>query len=181
MALPVFAAGLVHVAVIKTQALPRLARLPLDGALRVRGHRVFGNNKTVRGAVVMISCTALFALVLSWAPESVRIRLSVAPFQLAHAVLWGLLLGTGYILGELPNSFVKRQLGIAPGAAAHGWQSKFFWVADQIDSVAGIFLLLWLVWTPDAVFVAVVFALALLLHPLVAALMVVLGLKRRIG
>ena len=181
MALPVLAAGLVHVAVIKTHTLPRLARLPLDGGLRVRGRRVLGDHKTVRGAVVMISCTALFALLLSWVPASMKARLSVAPFQLAHAALWGLLLGTGYILGELPNSFIKRQLGIAPGAAARGWQSKVFWVADQIDSVAGIFLLLWLVWTPDAMFVAFVFALALLLHPLVAALMVLLGLKRRIG
>ena len=32
----------------------------------------------------------------------------------------GLLLGTGYIVGELPNSFAKRQLAIAPGAPGQG-------------------------------------------------------------
>jgi CDP-2,3-bis-(O-geranylgeranyl)-sn-glycerol synthase len=40
--------------------------------------------------------------------------------------------------GELPNSFLKRQLGIAPGAPASGpVTSRLFPVIDRIDSAFG--------------------------------------------
>ena len=181
LALPVLGAGLIHMCVIKARWMPGLGRLPLDGGLRLRGRRLFGDNKTVRGALVMMLATTLIALGLSLTPTSVRERLSSAPFQLTHPALWGLLLGAGYIVGELPNSLLKRQLDIPPGAAGEGWRAAVFWVADQIDSVVGIFLLLRIVWKPDALFVAVAVGLALLLHPIAAAVMVALGLKRRIG
>ena len=177
--LPVLAAGLLHVCVIKLGWFAALARQPLDRGLRLRGRRLWGDNKTVRGAVVMIGITTLMAAMLSQMADAVD--LAVAPFQTAHPALWGLLLGTGYIVGELPNSLVKRQLDIAPGAAASGWKKSVFWVVDQLDSVVGMFLLLSIVWRPDATFVAIVLVLAVLFHPFAAALMVTLGLKFRIG
>jgi CDP-diglyceride synthetase len=108
-------------------------------------------------------------------------RLAVAALQVAHPWAWGLLLGIGYFIGELPNSFFKRQLGIAPGAIASGASGAVFWVTDQLDSVAGVLLALSTVWRPDVAVVVCIVGLALLLHPLVAALMVMLGLKDRIG
>lgn len=74
--------------------------------------------------------------------------------KIDHPAIWGFLLGAGYIIGELPNSLVKRQLDIVPGAATTGWEGALFWVMDQLDSV---------------------------IHPLVAAIMVASGLKLRIG
>jgi hypothetical protein len=56
-----------------------------------------------------------------------------------------------------------------------------FWFVDQLDSVAGVFLALSLVWRPDLVFVCLVAGVTLILHPLMAALMVALRLKDRIG
>jgi len=51
--------------------------------------------------------------------EATMIRLPPKLRARIHALAWGLLRGTGYIVGELPNSFAKRQLGIAPGASGH--------------------------------------------------------------
>ena len=180
-ALPVFAAGLIHVCVIKFGWFSALARQPLDRGAMLRRRRLLGDNKTVRGAVVMIVATAMVGSVLAQASGPIYQQLAVAPFQIAHPALWGLLLGAGYVLGELPNSAVKRQLDIAPGTAGCGWKGCLFWVLDQLDSVVGAFLLVSIVWRPDIIFVAIVLGLALLLHPFVAALMVVLGLKTRIG
>jgi hypothetical protein len=36
-------------------------------------------------------------------------------------------------LSELPNSFIKRQLDIAPGATASGWINAIFYIFDQVD------------------------------------------------
>ena len=74
---------------------------------------------------------------------------TLVPFAESHPVLWGLLLGTGYIVGELPNSFAKRQFGISPGAAGQGAAGRAFWVVDQLDSLAGMLLFIAPVWRPS--------------------------------
>ena len=51
--------------------------------------------------------------------------------------LLGLLVGAGAMLAELPNSFLKRRMGIAPGAQAGGIRGVAFHVLDQIDVVFG--------------------------------------------
>jgi len=181
LVLPVLLAGLIHVAVIRLNLLPVLARWPLDGHLTFRGRRLLGRNKTVRGALVMLVTSALMTVLLAQVFAGTQAHLSVAALQMDYPWAWGLLLGTGYCIGEFPNSFLKRQLGIAPGAIASGLRGAFFWVTDQLDSVAGVLLALSMAWRLDASVVACVVALALLLHPLVAALMVMLRLKDRIG
>jgi hypothetical protein len=179
--LPVGIAGLVHVAVMKLDLLPALGRLALDGGLRLHGRRMLGDNKTVRGALVMTVATPLITLLLSAGWSALSQRLAVAPFQFEHPGVWGLLLGAGYWIGELPNSFAKRQLGIAPGDLAAGATGVVFWLVDQLDSIAGVFLALAIVWRPDLGFIALVAAITLVVHPLMAGLMVLLGLKDRIG
>jgi len=179
--LPIIVAGLIHIAVIKLDWFRALARCPLDGRRTFRGRRLFGDNKTLRGALVMTGASALAALLLCHATDSFAAAPAVSPLQVGQPALWGFLLGAGYIAGELPNSLIKRQLGIAPGAAASGGPKALCWLFDQLDSVAGALLALSIIWRPDAVLVAIVAGLALLLHPLMAAFMVVLGLKERIG
>ncbi|MBX5469611.1 MAG: CDP-archaeol synthase, partial [Thermoleophilaceae bacterium] len=109
---PVLGAPLLHAPVLALDLFPRLKR-PLDMGARVRGRRVFGDNKTVRGALFMIGGVVAAALLLSlWPtywhalPGAVR---DAGPLPL------GLLIGLGVVVGELPNSFAKRQLGVAPG------------------------------------------------------------------
>jgi len=130
---------------------------------------------------MMMVTTSLVTTLLARAWPATHAHLAVATLQVSEPAAWGLLLGIGYSIGELPNSFLKRQLDIAPGTLASGARGVFFWLVDQLDSVAGVVCALSLAWRPDALLIACLVGLALLLHPLVAALMLVLGLKERIG
>ena len=49
--------------------------------------------------------------------------------------------GFGFMAGELPNSFVKRQLGILPGQApASGFTRTICFTVDHIDSIVGMLI-----------------------------------------
>lgn len=183
LAVPVIAAGLIHIAVIRVGAFPALARIPLDRRRTFRGRRILGENKSVRGAIVMplatIGCTvvqAAFAERFEWARE-----LSLIDFRRVSPIFWGALTGVGYIVGELPNSFMKRQLDILPGASAAGIKGAFFWFLDQVDSLIGILLVLCLIQVPSVQFALVLVVVTLAIHPAISLLMCVLGLKSRIG
>ena len=183
LALPVILGGAVHIVVIKLDWLGALARLPLDGGATFRGQRLLGAHKTVRGAVTMVGATTMFALAQAslfhrygWAHAA-----SLVDFDRVHPVLWGVLLGGGYIGGELPNSFVKRRLRVQPGERAAGALGALFWLADQVDSLLGVLVCMCLVWVPPAAVAAELAALTLLAHPAMALVMVGLGLKRRVG
>jgi len=111
--------------------------IPLDGGRTWRGRRIFGDNKTFRGLVVMVPATALSFAVLAatWPGGSAQHlwTLSVAEY----AVLGGAA-GLGFMAGELPNSFVKRRLDVPPGSAARGrWLGAVLAVVDRCDSVVG--------------------------------------------
>jgi CDP-diglyceride synthetase len=155
--------------------------MPIDGGATVRGRRLFGDNKTWRGAVVTITTMTVTAWALAKIHACCFPLPTLVPFAETHPVAWGLLLGTGYILGELPNSFVKRQIGIGPGASGTGFTGRLFWVIDQLDSLAGMLLLTWPVWHPPLGLVALLVAIMLVAHPLGAWVMVLFGLKDRIG
>lgn len=183
LALPVIAGGLLHIVAIKMDVLSPLARMPVDGGLTWRGRRLLGDNKSVRGVILMISATTLCAVVQGLLESHVEWAraLSLPGAGRLDPVRWGLLLGTGYVVGELPNSFIKRQLDVAPGGAANGWLGPTFWVIDQVDSLIGVLVSMRNAWVPPLDVVVLLFAIALTLHPAVAFGMVVLGLKRRVG
>lgn len=129
---PVVIGGVLHMVVVSRNLWPALAR-PVHAGL-------FGANKTWRGFVVMPLATALGALCL-WPLESALAE--GAPFGVAWLLPAGLVAGLGYVLAELPNSWMKRRLGIAPGAtpARH---RRVFIALDQFDSGAGVALAWWL-------------------------------------
>jgi CDP-diglyceride synthetase len=181
LAVPVTAAGLVHLAVLNFDLLPRLRRSPMDFGLTFRGRRVFGDNKTWRGAFVTIGTTTLSAWVLAGVSTCCWHLPELTPFASAHPLAWGLMLGTGYIVGELPNSFAKRQLGIAPGASGQGPEGRVFWVVDQIDSLIGILIAISPVWQPSLALLVAIVAIMLVAHPVSAWIMMQFGLKDRVG
>jgi CDP-diglyceride synthetase len=181
LAIPVIASGTVHLVVLKLDLLPGLRQRPIDGGACFRGRRVFGDNKTWRGAVVTIATMTITAWLLARIDACCWPLPTLVPFAEANPVAWGLLLGTGYIAGELPNSFVKRQLGIGPGESGHGLTGIVFWVVDQIDSLAGMLLFVWPVWQPSFGLVALLVLIMLVAHPVGAWIMVLFGLKDRIG
>ena len=181
LALPLIASGLVHLAVMKLDLLPALRRLPLDGGRTWRGQRLFGDNKTWRGALVTIGTTTLAAWALAQLSACCWPLPTLVPFAETHSVWWGLLLGTGYIVGELPNSFAKRQLAIAPGAAGQGLAGRVFWVVDQLDSLFGMLLFVAPVWRPSLALLTAIVGIMLVAHPVSAWIMVQFGLKDRVG
>ena len=60
---------------------------------------------------------------------------------LLYNVLIGLLLGISYSIFELPNSFLKRRLGIKEGKTSTGIKKLFFIFLDQADSLFGCCLI----------------------------------------
>jgi hypothetical protein len=182
-ALPVIAAGALHIASIRLYVFPALARITIDGGLTCRGRRVFGANKTLRGIILMVSFTIVAATAQAWLAEHSDWARTITPHELLAAgpVTWGGLLGLGYVLGELPNSFLKRQINIAPGPQGAGTLGPVIWVLYQVDSLAGALLAMSVIWLPPWPVVLVMLLVTLVVHPLAALCMVALGLKERVG
>jgi hypothetical protein len=133
-------AGLLHSAWLRSSASRSWAR-PLDAGLRVRGRRLLGDNKTVRGFMVIVPASAasflVLALLLSLPAGGLPAELW--PLTPAGYAALGALAGFGFMLGELPNSFVKRQLDIAPGAAPRSRAGRLATrVVDRLDSAVGV-------------------------------------------
>ena len=121
--------------------------VPLDAGLTFRGRRLFGANKTVRGFLLMVPAAgtsfAVLASVLAASPAGIS---GLWPLSTGSYALLGLWAGVGFMAGELPNSFIKRQLDIAPGTAAPGpIAGPLFLFIDRLDSIAGMLLALSLV------------------------------------
>ncbi len=178
-ALPVIGAGAVHIAVIRSGALANLARFPLDSGISFGGRRLFGANKTLRGLVVMPLAGGALATLLDLIPNARTWCVSIV--QAERPFLWGAALGAGYLLGELPNSFLKRRLDIAPGDAAHGNTRAIFWILDQIDSLLGVLAVALLFGSLPIAIVEWLLVITLVIHPFAAWVMKTMGLKRRVG
>lgn len=181
LAVPIIVAGLVHLVVLKLDLLPGMRRSPMDFGLTFRGRRLFGDNKTWRGAFVTITTTTLAAWLLGMLSDCCWHLPTLTPFASTHPLAWGLLLGTGYIAGELPNSFAKRQIGIAPGGSGQGFAGRVFWIVDQIDSLIGMLIAISPVWRPSLELLVAILAIMLVAHPVSAWIMVQFGLKDRVG
>lgn len=90
--------------------------VPIDfGKDLFDGKPIFGKNKTFRGFLVGLLVGTGVGLIES------------AVF--GYPVVFGLLLSLGALVGDLGGSFVKRRLGLSPGAVLP--------VVDQVDFVLG--------------------------------------------
>ena len=134
--LPALGGALAHAPILRYDLFRSLNR-PLNA-------RLFGANKTYRGALAMSAGTLLATLVLHRVP-AYRERL---PAQLSEAgpLAHGGLLGAAVVLGELPNSALKRRIGIAPGERAGSPLGVALAIHDQADFVLGAWPLLAPIW-----------------------------------
>lgn len=134
--LPVLGAPIAHAPVLRWDLAPRLRR-PISRPL-------FGDNKTWRGALVMTGGTIASSIAFRRLPYY-RARLP-QPVEGADPALVGMLLGVAAWAGELPNSFLKRRLGIPPGQHRSSPLGTAISVLDQADWVPTAWLLLRPIW-----------------------------------
>ncbi len=152
---------------------------PIDGGHSLGGRRLFGDHKTWRGVVVAVLGCIIGVWVQKHAVPSAWVeQLAVVDYSRANPLAMGAAMGCGATLGELPNSFVKRRLGVAPGATAMGVRAILFFVWDQIDTLTGAWPLL-LPWVrPSLPLVSWSFVLALIVHPLSSAVGYLIGVRK---
>ena len=176
---PVLAAGIGQVVILRIELLPRLA-MPLDFGMQWRGKAVLGPRKTWRGVIVMTTLSALTARAQAAAARRIPRLRPVCPFDYRQVNPWllGSSLGLGYCVAELPNSFVKRRLGIPPAHTSRrlAWLQ---YLIDQSDSVVGCLAALRIFYKPAWTEVGLAFGTGLGLHVGVDQLMHVLGVKHR--
>ena len=176
--LPLLVAGGVHAPVLKRDLLPALAK-PVDLGRSFRGVRIFGDNKTWRGVLLMSTIATLVVLVQAQLSSLESFRsISVVDYSSTSAVALGLALGLSYSLSELPNSFCKRRLGIPPGGVSTG-RAFAQYVVDQADSVIGGTLALALFVGLEWSTLALVFGIGFLLHVAMDQLFFLFAVKRR--
>src|SRR5215218_10201995 len=162
--LPALGGALAHAPVLRFDLAPRLRR-PLDGGATVRGRRLLGDNKTIRGAIVMAGGTLAATLALhrvGWYRDRLAPELRSAG-PLRH----GSLLGAAVVVGELPNSVLKRRLEIEPGARTHSRLGTMLAIHDQADFVLASWPLLAPVWRMSALELGEAFAVVAAVHVVV--------------
>lgn len=153
---------------------------PIDRGRKFRGKRIFGDNKTYRGVVVVGLGTAIgFGLQSLVLHRIASIRgIELFDYTLFKSVTLGGAVGVAAMLSELPNSFIKRRFEIAPGSVARGLKGAIFYVYDQIDFLLGSWLVLAIV-VPVTVG-RVLFSAGLLLvaHQLMSSVGYALGMRK---
>jgi CDP-2,3-bis-(O-geranylgeranyl)-sn-glycerol synthase len=158
---PVLGAPLAHAPVLRFDLLTPLKR-PIDGGRTLNGRRLLGDNKTWRGALVMIAGVEAAALALDRV-AAYRERLPPG-VRAAGPAATGALLGLAAVAGELPNSFAKRRLGVGPGGHARGGAGVALSILDQADFVLAAWPLLAPVHRMTPREVAAVFATIAVVH-----------------
>lgn len=133
---------------------------------------LFGQNKTIRGFIILPVLCGLTAYLVS-------LFLGPLTSSMLRDISIGAGLGLIYMLSELPNSYVKRRLGIAQGQ-----QSKRYRIvqllADKMDSILGVLIFYYFMVPITWFSIAVIFLIALGLHLLLSYLLVLLKIKRSI-
>ena len=145
--LPVILAGIMNMVWCKIKVCDFL-RKPVDfGKNFTDGRRIFGDNKTFKGFAGMIVFGAVFTVLWGLVSRPGTFAAEHNYFYrnydntIPYNVLTGTLIGFAYALFELPNSFMKRRIGITPGKNdINGAKKAFFVFIDQADSIFGCVL-----------------------------------------
>lgn len=177
MAIP----GAVHVIWLRSKMARRMT-YPIDGGLTFRGRRLFGANKTLSGfvALPLAACLSFWLLSLLWARLPGTLPDMLWPLSGGQYAALGLVCGLAFLVAELPNSFAKRQIGIAPGAAPPAGPLKVITaIIDRFDSVIGCLIAVSLIVPVSIATWVWVLVLGTGQHALFSVLMFKMGLKGR--
>lgn len=145
----VILAGISNMIFCKSSLCQALNR-PMDGGRlwQKDQKRIFGANKTWKGFWGMVVFATGFQILWGWVSQAFPILEQynyIYQYQRNTTTLnalVGFALGFAYVLFELPNSFIKRRLDIAPGKQANNALRWLFIAIDQTDSLFGCTLVL---------------------------------------
>ena len=142
-------AGIINSIFCKSKVFSFLKK-PIDNNKKLKdGNRILGDNKTWKGFIGYIVFNTIFSCLFGFIWKLANIE-DLNYFYINHLntitynILIGCLLGLFYALFELPNSFIKRRLGIEPGKTISGIKKIIFIFLDQADSIFGMALVVWM-------------------------------------
>ncbi|WP_268766005.1 CDP-2,3-bis-(O-geranylgeranyl)-sn-glycerol synthase [Methanohalophilus halophilus] len=115
---------------------------PIDGKRTMGdGRRILGDGKTIRGFVAGSLIGIVAGILQTWIAfsriEFMGIRLPPFGYTIPDVIIPIAALSIGSLLGDLAMSFVKRRIDLKRGAPLP--------IADQLDFVAGAWILTYLV------------------------------------
>jgi CDP-2,3-bis-(O-geranylgeranyl)-sn-glycerol synthase len=126
-------AGLANVAAFFSGKIPFLKRFsyPVDLGYKIKGKRILGSHKTIRGFVAGIIVAILASYIQILFYQYIPFLRTILPIDYSHLnpILFGTLAGFGALAGDAIKSFFKRQVNVQPGKS---------WIPfDQIDYIVG--------------------------------------------
>lgn len=173
--LPILTSGIIFIFILKKKWFMKL-RKPIDFGRELNGMRVFGDHKTFLGFIVMGLATSIFGILFF----PIYNEVFNLNFDTLTAAVSFLILGLAYSVGELPNSFIKRQLGIAPGhKAVPEGQRYFFEIFDLIDSLIFVGIVYFLIFNIDIAVLLIGLFTGALIHWSLDQIMHYIKLKKK--
>lgn len=143
--MPVILGGVLNMFFCRT-ALYKAHNKPIDcGKNWVDNKRIFGDNKTFIGfASMVVICMAISmvygVLLQILGANSFSAFYEYRENRILYNGITGFWFGFAYMICELPNSFIKRRIGIPEGKTVTHIKGVLFFVIDQIDSMFGVML-----------------------------------------
>lgn len=108
---------------------------PVDFGASLWGKRIFGDHKTWRGVVCSVAVGTGVALLQWWLYRFAwAMELSLLDYKSVNLWIFALLISGGAVAGDLAAAFIKRRIGLVPGASFMPW--------DQTNYVIGSFIFL---------------------------------------
>ena len=150
--IPLIIGQIINVIILGRKRVKSIFKTPIDfGKNFIDGKRIFGDNKTWKGLVLSIflciSLSIIWGIICSYIPSIGNRNLFYINNEntVIYNILTGGLTGLAYSIFELPNSFLKRRLDIAPGRSSNvkGKKKFIFFIIDQFDSMIGVMLVIW--------------------------------------
>ncbi len=159
--LPLFIGNVLHMLIVKRNYMAWAAR-PLSVPL-------FGAGKTYRAFIVMpvacgLSCLFFRALVLH-EPGN------------AWSFSIGFILGLTYLIAELPNSYIKRRLGISSGQSHHRYKLLQH-VIDKTDSLLPVTIVYYFITSISGSMAVELFVVSFIIHVTFSLLLFQLKIKK---
>jgi hypothetical protein len=170
--LPVLLSGLSFILFLKFNK--HTLSYPLDFGRKWREKRLFGENKTVKGPIFMGFFTMVWGF-FTYILLRNGLYFKISNLQVLFSFLF---IGIIYSLGELPNSFIKRQLAIPPGKVNSETLIKYiFKFIDMFDSLVAVGIAYYFLFNIPMTTILIAIIIGGLFHLMTDKLMIKLKLK----